>query len=83
MDYNYKIINEEFENNKVWIVIFKSLILATLKTKVKFDLNLNLKIFDLPNIRFWLFLNFQIKSSFPNITLIKFNSFYFRLFVPY
>ena len=49
MDYNYKIINEEFENNKVWIVIFKSLILATLKTKVKFDLNLNLKIFNLLN----------------------------------
>ena len=49
MNFNYEIINEEFENHKVWIVILKFSTLTTLKTMVKLDINSNLKIFDLPN----------------------------------
>ena len=52
MDFNYEIINEEFENDKVWVVILKFPILTTLKTMVKFDPNLNLKFFDLPINKF-------------------------------
>ena len=57
-----KLINEEFENDKVWVVVLKFTTLTTLKTMVEFDLNLNLKIFDLPNNKFEPILNFQIKS---------------------
>ena len=49
MDFNYEIINEEFENDKIWIVILKFLILTTLKTMMEFNPNSNLKIFNLPN----------------------------------
>ena len=66
---NYEIINEKFENNKVWVVIFKFSTLITLKIIVKFDPNSNLKFFYLPNNKFELILNFQIKSSFPNMIL--------------
>ena len=63
MDFNYKILNEEFENDKVWVVIIlKSSTSTTLKTMVKFDLNSNLKMFDLSNNRFEPILNFQMKS---------------------
>ena len=41
--FNYEIINEEFENDKIWIVIIKFLTLTTLKTMVEFDPNPNLK----------------------------------------
>ena len=58
---------KEFENDKVWIVILKFSTLTTLKTMVKFDLNSNLKIFYLPNNKFEQILNFQMKSSFPNM----------------
>ena len=44
MDFNYEIINEKFENDKVWIVILKSSTLTILKTMVEFDPNPNLKI---------------------------------------
>ena len=67
MDFNYKIINEEFENDKVWVVIFKSSILTTLKTIVEFDPNPNLKIFELPNTRFKPIPIFQMKSLLSNI----------------
>ena len=43
INFNYEIINEEFENDKVWVVIFKFSILTTLKAMMEFDLNLNLK----------------------------------------
>ena len=66
MNFNYEIINEEFENDKVWVVIFKSSILTTLKAMMEFDSN-NLKIFDLPNNRFEPISNFQMKLLFPNI----------------
>ena len=46
MDFNYKIINEEFENDKVWAVILKFSTLTTLKIMVEFDPNLNLKYFN-------------------------------------
>ena len=49
MNFNYKIINKKFENDKILIVIFKFLILSTLKTIVKFNSNSKLKIFGLPN----------------------------------
>ena len=52
MNFNYEIINEEFENDKIWIVILKFSTLTILKIMVKFDLNLNLKIFDLSNKKF-------------------------------
>ena len=39
---------------------------------VKFDLNLNLKIFNLPNKKFKPIPNFQMKSLFLNMTLSKF-----------
>ena len=52
IDFKYEIINEEFENDKVWIVILKFLILTTLKTMVEFDPNPKLKIFYLPNNKF-------------------------------
>ena len=42
MNFNYEIINEESENDEVWVIILKFLILTTLKTMVKFDPNLNL-----------------------------------------
>ena len=29
MDFNYEIMNEEFENDKVWVVIFKFSTLTT------------------------------------------------------
>ena len=38
---------------------------------VEFDLNLNLKIFNLLNYKFKPISNFQMKSSFSNITLSK------------
>ena len=44
MDFNYEIINEEFENNKVWVVILKFSTLTTLKTMMQFNPNSNLKI---------------------------------------
>ena len=44
MDFNYKIINENFENDKVWIVIFKSSTLTTLKTMVEFNSNSNMTL---------------------------------------
>ena len=31
MNFNYEIINEEFENDKVWVVILKFSILTTFK----------------------------------------------------
>ena len=49
MDFNYEIINEEFENDKVWVVIFKFSTLITLKAMMEFDPNSNLKFFYLPN----------------------------------
>ena len=52
MDFNYEIINEKFENDKVWVVILKFSTLTTLKTMVKFNLNPNLKIFNLPINKF-------------------------------
>ena len=45
MDFNYEIINEEFENDKVWVVILKFSTLTTLKIMVEFDSNPNLKSF--------------------------------------
>ena len=36
---------------------------------VEFDTNSNLKIFDLPKNKFEPISNFQMKSSFPNMTL--------------
>ena len=69
MDFNYEIINEEFENDKIWVVILKLSTLATSKTMVKFDPDPKLKIFDLPNNKFESIPNFQMKSSFPNMTL--------------
>ena len=71
MDFNYEIINEGFENDKVWIVILKFSTLTTLKTMVEFDINLNLKIFDCQTINLKLILNFQMKLLFPNMTLRK------------
>ena len=52
MNFPYEIINEEFKNDKIWVVIFKFSILTTLKTMMEFDSNPNLKIFDFPNNRF-------------------------------
>ena len=76
MNFNYEIINEEFENDKVWVVILKFSTLTTLKTIVEFDLNTNLKIFDLLNNKFKPILNFQMKYIYlqmkyiyPNTTL--------------
>ena len=69
MDFNYEIINEEFENDKVWVIIFKFSTITTLKTMMEFDPNPNLKIFDLPNNIFEPISIFQIKSSFPNMAL--------------
>ena len=68
MDFNYEIIDEEFENDKVWVVILKFSTSTTLKTMVEFDPNKNLKIFNLPNNKFELIPNFQMKSLFPNMT---------------
>ena len=68
MNFNYEIINEEFENDKVshsQILNFNSL-----KTIMKFDLNSNLKIFNLPNNKFKPISNFQMKQWFPNMALI-------------
>ena len=50
MDFNHKIINEEFENDKDWVFILKISTLTTLKTIVEFDPNSNLKIFNLLTI---------------------------------
>ena len=66
MDFNYKITNEEFENDKVWVVIFKFSTLTTLKIIVEFDPNTNLKIFNLLNNKFKSILNFQMKYMFSN-----------------
>ena len=52
MNFNYEFINEEFKNDKIWVVILKFSILITLKIMVKFDSNLNLKIFNLSNNKF-------------------------------
>ena len=52
MDFNYEIINKEFNNDKVWVVILKFSNLTTLKIIVEFDQNLNLKIFNLSNNKF-------------------------------
>ena len=35
INFNYKFINKEFENDKVWKVIFKSSTLTTFKTMVE------------------------------------------------
>ena len=59
MNFNYEIINETFENDKVWVVILKSSTLTTLKTMVEFGPNLNLKFFYLPNNRFKPIPNFK------------------------
>ena len=67
MNFNYEIINKEFENDKIWVVILKFSTLITLKTMGEFDPNLNLKIFDLLNNKFELIPNFQMKSSFSNM----------------
>ena len=69
MDFNYEIINEVFENDKIWVVIFKFSTLTILKIMVEFNSNPNLKIFNLPNNKFTPISNFQMKSSFPNIAL--------------
>ena len=58
MNFNYEIINEEFENDKVWVVILKFLTLTTLKTMMELDSISNLKIIDLPNNKFEPILNF-------------------------
>ena len=71
INFNNEIINEEFENDNVWIIILKFSTLTTLKTMVKFDQNLNLKFFYLSNNKFESILNFQIKSLFSNMTLIN------------
>ena len=68
INFNYEIINEKFENDKVWTVILKFSTLTTF-TMVEFNPNPNLTIFDLPNNWFEPISNFQMKSSFPNITL--------------
>ena len=52
MDFNYEIINEAFENDKILVVILKFPTLTILKTIVKFDPNSNLKIVDLSNNKF-------------------------------
>ena len=52
LNFNYEITNEEFENDKIWVVILKLSTLITLKTMVKFDSNPNLKIIDLSNNKF-------------------------------
>ena len=52
MNFNYEIINEEFENDKVLILILKFSTLTTSKIMVEFDPNSNLKTFDLPNNKF-------------------------------
>ena len=67
MDFNYEIINEKFKNDKVWVVILKFSTLITLKTKVEFDPNPNLKNFNSPNNKFEQITNFQMKSSFSNM----------------
>ena len=61
MDLNFKIINEEFENEKVLVVILKFSILTTLKTMVKFDRNSNLKILICQTVNLSQFKIFQIK----------------------
>ena len=66
MDFKY-IINKEFENDKVWVVILKFSTLKTLKIMVEFDLNLNLKFLNLSNNKFKSIPNFQIKSSFRKV----------------
>ena len=66
MDFNYE-MNEEFENDKVWVVILKFSTLTTLKIMEEFDSNPNLKIFDLSNNKLKSILNFQMKSSFLNM----------------
>ena len=73
MNFNYKIINEEFENDKVWIVILKFLTETILKTMMELDSNPKLKIIDLSNYKFEPILNFQMKSLFPNMTLRNFD----------
>ena len=67
--FNYEIINEKFDNDNVWEVIFKFSSLSTLKNIGGILSNPNLKIFNLSNNKFESILNFQIKSSFPNIIL--------------
>ena len=54
MDFNYEFINEEFENDKVWVVILKFWTLTTLKTMVEFDTNPDLKflIYQTANFKF-------------------------------
>ena len=59
MTFNYEIINEKFENDKVQVVIFKFSTLTTLETMVEFDSNPKLKIFYLPNYKFKSISNFQ------------------------
>ncbi len=61
MNFNYEITDEEFENNKIWVIIIKFSTLTTLKTIVEFDPNPNLKIFDLRNNKFESIPNFQMK----------------------
>ena len=56
---DYEIIYEEFENDKVWIVILKFSILTTLKIMMEFDPNPNLKIFICQTINLSQFLYFK------------------------
>ena len=67
MDFNYEIINEKFENEKVWIVIFKFSTLTTLKTMVNLIQIQIYKIFNLLNNKFKPISNFQMELSFPNM----------------
>ena len=66
MNFNYEIINKEFENDKAWEIILN---FNYFKNNGGIDLNPNLKIFNLPNNKFELISYFQMKSSFPNIIL--------------
>ena len=66
MDFNNEIINEEFTNDKVWVVIFKFSTLTSLKIMVNFDPNSNLKIFNLAKNKFK---SISMKLSFPNIDI--------------
>ena len=65
IDFNYEIINVEFENDNVWKII--------LKYSSLIDSNLNLKFFYLPNIRFESNLYFQMKYSFSKLALANSN----------
>ena len=52
MDFNYEIINEEFKNKKVCVVIIKFSTITTFKAIVEFDLYPNWKFLNLSNNKF-------------------------------